>query len=332
VTAEGIELVDIGRLELRGVSDPIHAFGVNAEGVPWVDREPRTVRTLLLNLPTPLNEWFGPPTRPAGRKTTPAGMPIFMSEQVWPVRSLDPDLEGVQLFDEELLARLSVRPSGGPTRLHATRVADRWPRRPTRWSTRWLKWSARRWPTRWSLNRLSISAVLVPGIGIVVNGARAWIPIGPFALEPSEFAKLALLVYGADLLARRAHHIADAQVTLRRLLVVTGMGALFIVAEHDLGPAIVIVMIAVSVAFIAGRPIVPLTGALVVMGVGAGMATMQARILTRPLDGLPQPRGAQERLRFPGLAVAHRHRLGRPHGRRVGSGHVQVGIPSRSPH
>jgi predicted ATPase/class 3 adenylate cyclase len=55
----GIELVDIGRLELRGVSDPIHAFGVRAEGVPWLDREPRTARTPVGNLPAPVNEWFG---------------------------------------------------------------------------------------------------------------------------------------------------------------------------------------------------------------------------------------------------------------------------------
>jgi predicted ATPase/class 3 adenylate cyclase len=55
----GIELVDIGRLELRGVSDPIHAFGVSAEGVPWVEIAPRTVPTPVGNLPVPVNEWFG---------------------------------------------------------------------------------------------------------------------------------------------------------------------------------------------------------------------------------------------------------------------------------
>jgi predicted ATPase/class 3 adenylate cyclase len=55
----GIELVDIGQLELRGVTDRIHAFGVSAEGVPWAEAEPRTVRTVVGNLPTPANEWFG---------------------------------------------------------------------------------------------------------------------------------------------------------------------------------------------------------------------------------------------------------------------------------
>jgi cell division protein FtsW len=144
---------------------------------------------------------------------------------------------------------------------------------------------AYRLPLEWWRRRVRLAllvafglllAVLIPGVGIVVNGARAWIPIGPFALEPSEFAKFALLLYGADLLARRAHRIADVRATFRPLLAVTGMAALLVVAEHDLGPAIVIVMIGLSVAFIAGTPIIPLSGALVGVGVAAGIATMQA--------------------------------------------------------
>jgi cell division protein FtsW (lipid II flippase) len=46
--------------------------------------------------------------------------------------------------------------------------------------------------------------VLIPGIGVVVNGQRNWIDIaGPFRVQPSEFAKYALLLWSADLLARR---------------------------------------------------------------------------------------------------------------------------------
>jgi predicted ATPase/class 3 adenylate cyclase len=55
----GIELVDQGLLALRGISDLIHAFGIAADGVPWVECEPRTVRTLVGKLPAPVTEWFG---------------------------------------------------------------------------------------------------------------------------------------------------------------------------------------------------------------------------------------------------------------------------------
>ena len=43
----GIELVDLGLLELRGISDPIHAFGVSTEDVPWLERESRATRTAV---------------------------------------------------------------------------------------------------------------------------------------------------------------------------------------------------------------------------------------------------------------------------------------------
>jgi len=55
----GIELVDLGLLNLRGLSDPIDAFGVGAECVPWLDRVPTTVGTPVGNLPAPVDEWFG---------------------------------------------------------------------------------------------------------------------------------------------------------------------------------------------------------------------------------------------------------------------------------
>jgi predicted ATPase/class 3 adenylate cyclase len=55
----GIELVDQGSLELRGISEPMHAFGVGAEGVPWIEREPRPVSLPRGNLPVPVDEWFG---------------------------------------------------------------------------------------------------------------------------------------------------------------------------------------------------------------------------------------------------------------------------------
>ena len=119
-------------------------------------------------------------------------------------------------------------------------------------------------------------AVLVPGVGIVVNGARAWIPVGPFAVEPSEVAKLAVLVYTADLLTRRAHRMSDVRATLRPALVAGGLTALLVVAEHDLGPAIVIMVVALAVAFIAGTPIVPLGAAVSGLAAAAAIATMQA--------------------------------------------------------
>ncbi|HEX8767858.1 MAG TPA: FtsW/RodA/SpoVE family cell cycle protein, partial [Jatrophihabitans sp.] len=49
----------------------------------------------------------------------------------------------------------------------------------------------------------ALVGVLVPGIGVTVNGAHRWMQLGPLTVQPSEFAKFAILLWGADLLARK---------------------------------------------------------------------------------------------------------------------------------
>jgi len=53
--------------------------------------------------------------------------------------------------------------------------------------------------------------VLVPGIGVSVNGATRWLGAGPLQIQPSEFAKFALLLFVADLLDRRSDKVGDWQ-------------------------------------------------------------------------------------------------------------------------
>ena len=55
----GIGLVDLGRLELRGINDPIQAFGVSTQDMPWLEREPERPRKVVGNMPAPVDEWFG---------------------------------------------------------------------------------------------------------------------------------------------------------------------------------------------------------------------------------------------------------------------------------
>src|SRR5580765_1750903 len=64
--------------------------------------------------------------------------------------------------------------------------------------------------------------VLIPGIGANVNGSSRWIGVGTFGIQPSEFAKLGMLIFAADLLARRSAWIDDTRVTLRPVLVAFG--------------------------------------------------------------------------------------------------------------
>src|SRR4051794_32762859 len=65
----------------------------------------------------------------------------------------------------------------------------------------------------------SLVLVLVPGIGIEVDGGRRWLGVGSLRFQPSEIAKLALLVYAAEVMTRRAQSVADWQRVLKPILV-----------------------------------------------------------------------------------------------------------------
>jgi cell division protein FtsW len=81
-------------------------------------------------------------------------------------------------------------------------------------------------------------AVMLPGIGSSANGAQRWIAAGPVQVQPSEIAKVALLLYGASLLAERPAMTRDLRGLAPYLLVCGGAIGL-IVVEPDLGTGMV---------------------------------------------------------------------------------------------
>jgi cell division protein FtsW len=111
--------------------------------------------------------------------------------------------------------------------------------------------------------------VLVPGIGLQVNGARSWIGRGMFRMQPSELVKLALLLFCADILARRHNRMDEARLTLVPVLVVVGVTALLMMLQPDLGSTMVMGAIVFSVLFVAGVPLGRLTGVFTVGSAGA---------------------------------------------------------------
>jgi cell division protein FtsW len=113
-------------------------------------------------------------------------------------------------------------------------------------------------------------AVLLPGVGTQVNGAHRWIGAGLLQFQPSEVAKLALVLYGAHLLAaqpKRARSLGG----LGPYLVVVGLSLLLIAKEPDLGTAIVITFAVCCVLFLAGvrpRTLAPVGLAVGVLALG----------------------------------------------------------------
>lgn len=111
----------------------------------------------------------------------------------------------------------------------------------------------------------------VPGVGLQVNDASAWVSLGSLSLQPSEFMKLAVLLYCADLLTKRADEMHDLSRTLKPTLLVAALAAGLCLLQGDLGSAIVLAGIVFAVAFVGGTPLVPMTvagaGGLALAGV-----------------------------------------------------------------
>jgi cell division protein FtsW len=80
----------------------------------------------------------------------------------------------------------------------------------------------------------------VPHVGVDVNGARRWIGAGNVQFQPSELMKIALVLYGAQLIANRPDRVNDIGELAQPLLYVTGAGCLLVIAQPDLGTAMVI--------------------------------------------------------------------------------------------
>ncbi len=99
---------------------------------------------------------------------------------------------------------------------------------------------------------LMLLIVLIPGIGREVNGARRWLPMGPVNFQPSEWMKVAVLLYAADYVVRKQAHMQNfwrGFVPMACALAAVGM---LLLLEPDLGAFIVIVSIAIGILFIGG--------------------------------------------------------------------------------
>jgi len=98
-------------------------------------------------------------------------------------------------------------------------------------------------------------AVLMPGIGVEQNGARRWLALGPLPpIQPSEFAKLAIIVYISAWLASRSHgdDIKHFWAAFLPFVLMVSLVASLVVVEPDMGTTIIIVLTTCTLFFVAG--------------------------------------------------------------------------------
>lgn len=106
--------------------------------------------------------------------------------------------------------------------------------------------------------------LLVSLIGTPVNGARRWISIASFQFQPTEFAKLALIIYLAALISNKEERIASFKRGLLPILIVVGLLLALIMLQPDFGTALLFVMIAIMMIVIGGAH----PGQLAMLGAG----------------------------------------------------------------
>lgn len=94
--------------------------------------------------------------------------------------------------------------------------------------------------------------VLIPGVGREVNGSQRWLPLGPFTLQPSEFAKLAVVVYLAGYMVRREHEMRNQWQGFLKPMAVLFATTLLLLIEPDFGATVIVVATAFGMLFMAG--------------------------------------------------------------------------------
>src|SRR5262249_8676866 len=104
-----------------------------------------------------------------------------------------------------------------------------------------------------------LAAVLAPGSGVEIAGSRRWLGTGMLRFQPTEIAKLAILVYTADLLARRTKDLHDWRRVLRPVLIVLAVIGALVLREPDLDSTIVLRLLAFAVLAAGGVRLRPLT-------------------------------------------------------------------------
>jgi cell division protein FtsW len=136
-----------------------------------------------------------------------------------------------------------------------------------------------------------LALVLVPGIGVGANGATRWLGAGPIRVQPSELAKLAMILWSARWLAMERNHdvIREDPRVLRPVLVALGGCAVLLLLQPNLGTLIITAGAVGAVVFLSGASLVRLAGWAAVGVSGACVAAVLEPYRFRRLQGFLDP-------------------------------------------
>jgi cell division protein FtsW len=130
-----------------------------------------------------------------------------------------------------------------------------------------------------ALSVVGLSLTLIRGVGVSQNGAARWISLGGLQVQPSEIAKLALAVWGADLLARKEKlgQLTDWRHMLVPLMPGTGVLCLLVMTGDDLGTTCILLVIFLVLLWVIGTPGRVCIGMLILMALAVTLMMISSK-------------------------------------------------------
>lgn len=146
-----------------------------------------------------------------------------------------------------------------------------------------------KYATLWLLIALALLvAVLIPGVGLNLNGSRRWLSVGGFTLQASEIAKGAAVIFFASQLARHRQTLESDWTQLAKLVAVAGLMALLLILEPDFGSVVVLTGTFLTLLFLGGAHLgqfaLLLVSAIAALGIMLVAAPYRLARLTAYLD------------------------------------------------
>ena len=131
--------------------------------------------------------------------------------------------------------------------------------------------------------------VMIPGIGREVNGAQRWLPLGVITLQPSEFAKLAVLLYTAGYLVRQEEAVRHHWSGLAKLIAILSVVAALLLLEPDFGATVIIVGVVVGMTFLAGAKLIYVLAMLATAAMALAFLMLSAPYRMKRLTAYQDP-------------------------------------------
>ena len=140
---------------------------------------------------------------------------------------------------------------------------------------------------------VGLGLTLIRGVGVSQNGAARWISLGGQQIQPSEIAKLALVVWGADLLARKEKlgQLADWRHMVVPLMPGAGVLCLLVMTGDDLGTTFILLVIFLALLWVIGTPGRVFTGLLILMTLAMLLMIVSAKYRFERMVGYLDQKG-----------------------------------------